>query len=145
VCSPSTASIYSSNHAQFLPPSLSPTCSITASKCTSLNLLDHCQQVCCQTCSITTSISILKVAQLWAPSTSRNSFDHHCVVHLYVYSNMGSKCISKLSPSQPPSAYHQPCLIVATKCISDFIQLSLSGESQIALHHCLPPVQIYPV
>jgi len=62
-----TCSITSSKFAWSPPPTASPTCSVTASKC------------------------IFKLARLWPP----NSQDHGLQVHLQTGSITGSKCISK--------------------------------------------------
>ena len=94
--------------------------SITASKCI-FELLDVGLQVHHQTCSITASKCIFKLARLRPPSVSLSSLDHSLPVLLHI------------------------CSITASKCISEFTWSSFSGAPQIALKHCLQPVQISSV
>jgi len=58
-----------------------------------------CPQVLVQSCSITASKCISKLARLRPPS----SHDHGLQVHLQTRSIMASKCISQLARSRPPS------------------------------------------
>jgi len=117
---PSTASKYSSNLAQLRPPSSH----------------HHGLQVHLQTRSITSSKCLFQLAWLRPP----NSLDH--CVHVYLQTCMITASKFAWSRLQVHVQIHS---ITSSECISEFTHLSFPGAPQIALKHCLHPVQIYRV
>jgi len=135
-----TASECISQFTQLWPPSASP------------DSLNHGLQVSLQTCSITPSKCISRLARSRPGSLRQRVLQ----IHLQTHSITISECISNFTRSGPPSVSPTTldyrlqvrlytCSITALECISEFAWRSLSGTPQIALKHCLQPVQIYPV
>jgi len=132
-------------------------------------------QVLVQSLSITASRLIPNCTESQPTSVSPNYLDYSLQVCTLIASkckspnlhNLGlhlhfkfrsikiSKCISKFTPSGPPSGslnilnyrlrvHLQTCLITASKCIPEFAWLSFSGAPGIAVKHRQRPVHKIP-
>ena len=114
---PSTPSKYSSNLTRSRHPSVSP------------NSLDHSLQEHLQTRSITASKCISQLARSWPPSVSPDPLDYG----LQVCITMASKCLSPNSLDHGLQVYLQTCSITASKCISKVTRSQPRSESLSSL------------
>jgi len=115
-----------------------------------------CLQVLVQSCSITASKCISKLARLGPPSSHNQGLQVHISklarswppVHLQTRSSTASNCISKLARLRPPSAspnlldhglqvHHQTRSIMVSNCISKLARSRPPIVSPNTLDYCL--------